>query len=124
IPLRPFVEGLELGVQPAGGDFVLPLEGGHTTVVKRHPVARVLESRPDGVLDSASLAASARFVAWAVSFSGEKCSQNTTATPALTEPVGPILCMAFETGVSEWKIAFSTWLGQRPRRHTLAARTW
>jgi transposase len=47
---------------------------------------------------------------------------NTTATPRLTEPVGPILGMAFETGVSEWKIAFSTGLGQRPRHRNLPAR--
>jgi transposase len=47
---------------------------------------------------------------------------NTTATPRLTEPVGPILGMAFETGVSEWKIAFSTGLGQRPRHRTVPAR--
>lgn len=47
---------------------------------------------------------------------------NTTATPTLTEPVEPILGMAFETGVSEWKIAFSTGLGQRPRHRTLPAR--
>jgi transposase len=47
---------------------------------------------------------------------------STTATPRLTEPVGPILGMAFETGVSEWKIAFSTGLGQRPRHRTLPAR--
>jgi transposase len=47
---------------------------------------------------------------------------NTAATPRLTEPVGPILGMAFETGVSEWKIAFSTGLGQRPRHRNIPAR--
>jgi hypothetical protein len=47
---------------------------------------------------------------------------NTTATPRLTEPVGPILGLAFKTGVSEWKIAFSTGLGQRPRYRTPPAR--
>lgn len=47
---------------------------------------------------------------------------NTAATPTLTQPVGAILCLAFETGVSEWKIAFSTGLGQRPRLRVLPAR--
>jgi transposase len=47
---------------------------------------------------------------------------STTTTPTLAEPVGPILGMAFETGVTEWKIAFSTGLGQRPRHRTLPAR--
>jgi len=47
---------------------------------------------------------------------------STTATPTHAEPVGPILGMAFETGVSEWKIAFSTGLGQRPRYRTMPAR--
>lgn len=46
---------------------------------------------------------------------------TTVATPQLN-PTEMVLCLAFETGVSEWKIAFSTGLGQRPRIRSLPAR--
>jgi len=46
---------------------------------------------------------------------------STAATPTLN-PAEPVLCLAFETGVSEWKIAFSTGLGQRPRYRVVPAR--
>lgn len=44
------------------------------------------------------------------------------ATPHLVHSAEPVLCLAFETGVSEWKIAFSTGSGQRPRFRSLPAR--
>jgi transposase len=47
---------------------------------------------------------------------------STAATPHLEILPEPILCLAFETGVSDWKIAFSTGLGQRPRIRSLPAR--
>jgi transposase len=47
---------------------------------------------------------------------------NTTVTPDLAQPIGPILCMSFETGADKWKIAFSTGLGQPPRYRELPAR--
>lgn len=47
---------------------------------------------------------------------------NTTMTPRMTQPEGPILGMALETGVSEWKMAFSPGLGQRPRHRVIPAR--
>jgi transposase len=47
---------------------------------------------------------------------------STAATPNLVNPAEPILCLAFETGVTEWKIAFSTGLGQPPRFRSLPAR--
>ena len=46
---------------------------------------------------------------------------NTAATPRLN-PSELVLCLAFETGASKWKIAFSTGLGQRPRYRVLPAR--
>lgn len=46
---------------------------------------------------------------------------STAATPH-PNPPEPVLCLAFETGVSEWKIAFSPGLGQRPRLRVIAAR--
>lgn len=47
---------------------------------------------------------------------------STTVTPQLTQAIGPVLGLAFETGVEKWKIAFSTGLGQRPRHRVLPAR--
>ena len=46
---------------------------------------------------------------------------STAATPR-PNPAEPILCLAFETGALDWKIAFSTALGQSPRFRTLPAR--
>jgi transposase len=47
---------------------------------------------------------------------------TTAVTPSVTTPFEPILCLAFETGATEWKIAFSSGLGQRPRLRTVPAR--
>jgi transposase len=48
---------------------------------------------------------------------------NTAATPKQTVPVTtPALCMAIESGASEWKLYFSTGLGQHPRERTVPAR--
>ena len=47
---------------------------------------------------------------------------NTAATPKQTGPVTtPALCMAIESGASEWKLYFSTGLGQHPRERTVPA---
>ena len=47
---------------------------------------------------------------------------NTAATPSKTDPVTtPALCMAIESGASEWKLYFSTGLGQHPRQRTVPA---
>lgn len=47
---------------------------------------------------------------------------NTAATPIQTVPATtPALCMAIESGASEWKLYFSTGLGQHPRERTVAA---
>ena len=47
---------------------------------------------------------------------------NTAATPIQTVPATtPALCMAMETGASEWKLYFSTGLGQHPRERTVPA---
>lgn len=47
---------------------------------------------------------------------------NTAATPKQTVPVTtPTLCMAIESGASEWKLYFSTGLGQHPRERTVPA---
>lgn len=43
-------------------------------------------------------------------------------TPQIANAVEPVMAMAFELGASEWKIAFSTGLGQRPRFRTMPAR--
>lgn len=45
---------------------------------------------------------------------------NPATTPKPTN--SPALCLSFELGVSEWKMAFSTALGQRPRLRTVPAR--
>lgn len=45
---------------------------------------------------------------------------KTAATP--TETVTPALCIAIESGASEWKLYFSTGLGQHPRERTVPAR--
>lgn len=48
---------------------------------------------------------------------------KTTATPKQTAaPAIPGLCMAIESGAKEWKLFFSTGLGQHPRQRTVAAR--
>lgn len=48
---------------------------------------------------------------------------NTAATPKQTGPVTtPALCMSIESGASEWKLYFSTGLGQHPRERTVPAR--
>lgn len=48
---------------------------------------------------------------------------NTAATPMQTVPTTtPALCMAIETGASEWKLYFSMGLGQHPRERTVLAR--
>ncbi|MBW3631035.1 MAG: hypothetical protein KY464_17320 [Gemmatimonadetes bacterium] len=48
---------------------------------------------------------------------------TTTTTPNVTaNPAEIIMAMSFELGVSQWKIAFSTGLGQPPRIRTIAAR--
>jgi transposase len=47
---------------------------------------------------------------------------NTAATPKQTVPAKPpALCMAIESGASEWKLYFSTGLGQHPRERTVPA---
>ena len=48
---------------------------------------------------------------------------TTAATPNQTVPTPPpALCMAIETGASEWKLYFSLGLGQHPRERTVPAR--
>jgi transposase len=48
---------------------------------------------------------------------------KTAATPKQTGPVTtPALCMAIESGASEWKLYFSTGLGQHPRERTVPSR--
>ena len=48
---------------------------------------------------------------------------KTTATPKqTTSPAIPGLCIAIESGAKEWKLYFSTGLGQHPRERTVAAR--
>jgi transposase len=45
---------------------------------------------------------------------------KTAATPKQTVPTTtPALCMAIESGASEWKLYFSTGLGQHPRERTV-----
>lgn len=47
---------------------------------------------------------------------------NTATTPTQTVPATtPALCMAIESGASEWKLYFSTGLGQHPRERTVPA---
>lgn len=47
---------------------------------------------------------------------------KTAATQPQTVPaMTPALCMAIESGASEWKLFFSTGLGQHPRERTVAA---
>jgi transposase len=47
---------------------------------------------------------------------------KTAATPMQTAPsTTPVLCMAIESGASEWKLYFSTGLGQHPRERTIPA---
>jgi transposase len=43
-------------------------------------------------------------------------------TPEIERVIEPVLCMALELGASQWKIAFSTGLGQRPRFRVIPAR--
>src|SRR4051794_6321428 len=43
-------------------------------------------------------------------------------TPNTSSAYAPVLCMAFELSAGQWKIAFSTGLGQRPRLRTIEAR--
>jgi transposase len=48
---------------------------------------------------------------------------TTAATPTQTVPATtPALCMAIETGASEWKLYFSLGVGQPPRERTVPAR--
>lgn len=48
---------------------------------------------------------------------------TTAATPTQTVPATtPALCMAIESGASEWKLYFSIGLGQHPRQRTVPAR--
>jgi transposase len=48
---------------------------------------------------------------------------TTTTTPIMTgNPAEIVLAMSFELGVSQWKMAFSTGLGQPPRIRSVAAR--
>jgi transposase len=48
---------------------------------------------------------------------------TTAATPIQTVPATtPALCMAIETGASEWKLYFSLGVGQHPRERTVPAR--
>lgn len=48
---------------------------------------------------------------------------TTATTPKVaTNPAEPVLALSFELGVSEWKMAFSTGLGQPPRYRTVPAR--
>lgn len=47
---------------------------------------------------------------------------KTAATPKQTGPqTTPALCMAIESGATEWKLYFSTGLGQHPRERTVPA---
>ncbi len=43
-------------------------------------------------------------------------------TPTQMNSAAPVLGLSFELGVREWKTAFSTGLGQRPRLRTIPAR--
>jgi transposase len=48
---------------------------------------------------------------------------STATTPTQTVPAKlPALCMAIESGASEWKLFFSRGLGQHPRERTVPAR--
>jgi transposase len=47
---------------------------------------------------------------------------KTAATPKQTvQALAPALCMAIESGATEWKLYFSTGLGQHPRERTVPA---
>lgn len=55
--------------------------------------------------------------------SNQEEQMKTAATPKQTiSKATPALCMAIETGGSEWKLYFSTGLGQHPRERTIPAR--
>lgn len=55
--------------------------------------------------------------------SNQEEHMKTAATPTQTVPAPtPALCMAIETGASEWKLYFSQGLGQHPRERTVPAR--
>ncbi|HEV2149429.1 MAG TPA: IS110 family transposase, partial [Longimicrobiaceae bacterium] len=47
---------------------------------------------------------------------------NPATTPKPTNSTAPVLCLSFELGVSQWKMAFSTALGQQPRLRSIPAR--
>ena len=48
---------------------------------------------------------------------------RTATTPnVVSVPAEPVLYVAFELGASEWKMAFSTGLGQQPRHRVVSAR--
>ena len=49
---------------------------------------------------------------------------TTTAATRPTEstPAPPVLHLAFELGLAQWKLGFTTGLGQRPRERTIGAR--
>lgn len=54
--------------------------------------------------------------------SNQEEHMKTAATPNQRKSeVTPALCMAIETGASEWKLYFSTGLGQHPRGRTIPA---
>lgn len=46
---------------------------------------------------------------------------QTATTPKVVSAAEPVLCVAFELGASEWKMAFSPGLGQQPRYRTVPA---
>jgi transposase len=46
---------------------------------------------------------------------------KTAATPTQSVPATPVLCMAIESGATEWKLFFSIGLGQHPRERTVPA---
>lgn len=47
-------------------------------------------------------------------------TKNTTRKQQYSD-IGPTLFMAFELGMSEWKLGFTIGLGQKARRRTITA---
>ena len=48
----------------------------------------------------------------------------TTQREECTAPVGGRLLMSMELGRRQWKVGFTTGVGQRPRRRTLSTDAW
>lgn len=49
---------------------------------------------------------------------------GTTQQEECSSPTGVRLLMAMESGRREWKLGFTTGVGQRPRRRTLSTKAW